>query len=83
MWGQRSDLFRQGLTVAQVVHAYGDLCQAITRLAMERDTAIESEEFRTLNLCLDDAIAEAVTEYARQRSVRFKTLATNDWAFDA
>src|ERR1700722_1134848 len=24
-------------------------------------------DFRTLNLCLDDAIAEAVTEYSRQR----------------
>ena len=62
-----SDLFRQGLTVSQVVHDYGDLCQAITGLAMERGTAIDAEEFRTLNLCLDDAIAEAVTEYARQR----------------
>jgi signal transduction histidine kinase len=61
------DLFRQGLTIAQVVHDYGDLCQVITQLAMERDTSIAAEEFRTFNLCLDDAIAGAVTEYSRQR----------------
>lgn len=61
------DLFRQGLTVAQVVHDYGDLCQVITTLAMERDTSIAAAEFKTLNLCLDDAIAGAVTEFAHQR----------------
>jgi signal transduction histidine kinase len=61
------DLFHQGLTVAQVVHDYGDLCQVIALLAVELKTNIAAEEFRTLNLCLDDAIAGAVTEYSRQR----------------
>lgn len=27
------DLLRQGFTVSQVVHDYGDVCQAITELA--------------------------------------------------
>jgi signal transduction histidine kinase len=61
------DRSKLGLTVAQVVHDYGDICQAITELATDHDAQISTDEFQTLNLCLDDAIAEAVTEYARQR----------------
>src|SRR6476619_3305843 len=29
------DLLMQGLTVSQVVHGYGDICQSITELALE------------------------------------------------
>jgi signal transduction histidine kinase len=61
------DLFRMGLTIAQVVHDYGDVCQTVTELAMRQNAPISGDEFQTLNLCLDDAIAGAVTEYARQR----------------
>lgn len=61
------DLLRMGLTIGQVVHDYGDVCQVITQLAVQEGAPISGEEFRTLNLCLDDAIAGAVTEYARQR----------------
>jgi signal transduction histidine kinase len=61
------DLLRMGLTIAQVVHDYGDVCQTITELAVAQNVPIPGHEFRTLNLCLDDAIAEAVTEYLRQR----------------
>ncbi len=56
-------LLELGFTVDQVVHAYGDLCQAITDLAFERDAPFGIDEFRTLNRCLDNAIAEAVTEF--------------------
>lgn len=62
-----SNLLQQGFTVAQVVHDYGGLCQAITELAIELSAPISSADFHTLNRCLDDAIAEAVTEYSRQR----------------
>jgi signal transduction histidine kinase len=62
------ELLEQGFTVDQVVHDYGDLCQAITDLAFERNAPIEIDEFRTLNRCLDNGIADAVTEYAFQRS---------------
>ncbi|MCY0915730.1 sensor histidine kinase [Massilia antarctica] len=58
------DLLAMGLSVDQVVHDYGDLCQAITDLAVERDAPFEVDEFRTLNRCLDNAIAEAVTEFS-------------------
>lgn len=61
------ELLRQGFTIDQVVHDYGDLCQAITDLAFELEAAIEIDEFRTLNRCLDNAIADAVTAYNQQR----------------
>ena len=62
------DLLRQGFTVSQVVHDYGDICQAVTELAVELNVPISTEDFRTLNQCLDDAIAGAVTEYGRERN---------------
>ena len=61
------ELSRHGFSVDQVVHDYGDLCQAITDLAAERSVPIEIDEFRTLNRCLDNGIADAVTEYVFQR----------------
>jgi signal transduction histidine kinase len=54
-----------GFTVSQVVHDYGDICQAITELAIEQDAPITTLEFQTLNRCLDTAIAQAVTEHSR------------------
>jgi len=60
-------LLALGFTVEQVVHDYGDLCQAITELAHERDAPFRVEEFRTLNRCLDAAIADAVSEFSAQR----------------
>lgn len=62
------DLHEQGFTLEQVVRDYGDVCQAITQLAEETGASIKIEEFRTLNLCLDNAIAGAVTEYALQKA---------------
>ena len=61
------DLLLKGFTVSQVVHDYGDVCQTITALALEMDEPIETADFRTLNRCLDDAIAGAVTVYGRER----------------
>jgi hypothetical protein len=58
-----------GYTVSQVVHDYGDICQAITELAGDTDLNLTIEEFRILNLCVDNAIAEAVTEYSRVRDI--------------
>ncbi len=62
-----NDLLRRGFTISQVVHDYGDICQAITELAIERKTEFTTPEFHILNLSLDNAIANAVTEYSRQR----------------
>jgi signal transduction histidine kinase len=61
------DLLRKGLTIDQVVHDYGDVCQVVSELAIEQKMTISGKEFKTLNLCLDDAIAGAVTAFARRR----------------
>ncbi len=66
-------LMELGYSVDQVVHDYGDLCQAITDLAVERDAPFSPDEFRTLNRCLDNAIADAVTEFSLQREVELAT----------
>jgi len=62
------DLLQQGFTVSQVVHDYGDVCQAITELAVETDAPISADDFRVLNGCLDHAIAGAVTQFGRERN---------------
>jgi signal transduction histidine kinase len=61
------ELLRSGFTIEQVVHDYGDLCQSITELAAEQAAAITVREFGILNIRLDNAIAGAVTEFARQQ----------------
>jgi signal transduction histidine kinase len=64
------DLLDRGYDVSQVVHHYGDVCQAITECALEQHTPITTEEFHALNGCLDTAIAGAVTEHARVTAAR-------------
>ena len=62
-----NELLRTGFTLDQVVHDYGDLCQAATEMAVEQGTTVTADEFRLLNGCLDEAIADAITEFGRQR----------------
>ena len=62
------ELLLQGFTVSQVVQDYGDVCQSVTSLAIEMDAPISTDDFRTLDRCLDDAIAGAVTEYGLFRN---------------
>lgn len=69
-------LWHRGFTVKQVVHDYGDICQVVTALAVEQKAPISTEEFRTLNLCLDDAIAGAVAEFAHQREEAIRDAGT-------
>jgi hypothetical protein len=66
---QGHDLLLRGFTISQVVHGYGDVCQSITDLAVETDAPISTDDFRTLNRCLDDAIAGAVTEFSREQDL--------------
>jgi signal transduction histidine kinase len=66
------ELLDHGFTIDQVVHAYGDVCQSITDLAFDRGEPFEIDEFRTLNRCLDNAIAEAVSEFSYQRDALFE-----------
>jgi hypothetical protein len=75
------ELLRHDFTIEQVVHDYGDLCQAIMELATEQNASITVNEFRILNSKLDNAIAGAVSEYVLQHGL-VKThegdLATNE-----
>src|SRR5258706_9592755 len=51
-----NEMLRLGYTVGQVVHDYGDVCQAMIELALELTAQITIDELHTLNRCLDDAI---------------------------
>jgi len=62
-----TELLRLGYTVDQVVHHYGDVCQSVTDLAVKRKAEITTDEFRTLNRFLDEAIADAVTAFNEER----------------
>jgi signal transduction histidine kinase len=59
------ELLEMGFNVSQVVHDYGDICQAITELAVEQRAPITTDEFQILHRLLDAAIAGAVSEHAR------------------
>ena len=72
------ELQRKGFTVDQVVHDYGDLCQSITELAVERDCAIAATEFQVLNRCLDNAVADAVTRFGNMREQSIRDQASHD-----
>ena len=63
------ELLHHGFTVDQVVHDYGDLCQVVTEMAFAHAIPIQAIEFQTLNRCLDNAIADAVTEYSYAREL--------------
>jgi signal transduction histidine kinase len=77
------ELKHAGFTVGQVVHGYGDVCQAVTELAVELEIPISADEFKTLNRCLDEAIAQAVTEFARQRDLSASDRGTERLGFFA
>jgi hypothetical protein len=57
------ELFKLGYTVGEVVHDYGDLCQAITEAAIANQALITVDEFHTLNRLLDNSIANAVSAF--------------------
>ena len=61
---QGAEFMRLGYNLDQVVHGYGDVCQAITGLAVEQSAPISADEFRTLNRSLDNAIADAVSAFS-------------------
>ena len=61
-------LLALGFTLSQVVHSYGAVCQVITGLLDELGVAVSAREYQTLNLCLDDALAAAVTSYEAARA---------------
>lgn len=67
------EMLLRGFSIEQVVREYGDLCQAITGLAAESGVQFTTDEFNVLNRCLDDAIADAVSEFQLQRERQTST----------
>jgi hypothetical protein len=61
------DMLGLGLSIDEVVHGYGDVCQAVTELAVDLNEPITVAEFHTLNRCLDNAIASAVSAWSKER----------------
>jgi hypothetical protein len=72
-----AELLRSGYSIDQVVRDYGDLCQSVTGMAVEQNVSISADEFRTFNLCLDDAIAGAVTSFGHERQTLTNERADN------
>lgn len=62
-----AEMLKSRYTVKEVVQEYGDVCQAVTELAHEKDVAVSAREFGILNLCLDCAIAYAVASFGKAR----------------
>jgi hypothetical protein len=65
-----AQMMELGYTIDQVVHAYGDICQAIAELALAERVALSVEEFRTVNRCVDNAVADAVAEFCTLHDAR-------------
>jgi hypothetical protein len=61
------DLLGLGFSIDEAVHDYGDVCQAVTELAVELDEPVSVAEFPALNRCLDNSIASAVTAWTGDR----------------
>lgn len=72
------ELLDDGYTIDQVVHGYGDVCQAITELALETRAPITVAEFHLFNHLLDNAIAEAVTSFGHHRDGSLSTAGAQD-----
>ncbi|MEO8706404.1 MAG: hypothetical protein ABI867_40615 [Kofleriaceae bacterium] len=62
-------MLQHGFSIDEVVRYYGDVCQTISDLVIEHAAQISAHEFQTLNMCLDDAIAGAVSEYGREEEL--------------
>ena len=75
------DLFEQGFSIEQVIRDYGDVCQAVTSLAMEVGAPIAADEFHIFNRCLDDAIVGAVSKYSQLKDTQ--TAAADSATIDA
>ena len=64
-----ADLLTMGYSINEVVHDYGDLCQAVSDLSIDLNQIFTVHEFRTLNRCLDNGIAGAVAAFSEDRDL--------------
>jgi len=73
----RASLHR-GITISQVVYCYGDVCQVLLELALERALPVAVEELRIVSYCLDEARASAVAAYEETRAQQISRRDTRD-----
>ena len=57
-------MLEHGYSAGLVIYTYGDICQAITELAKEKQVHLTLDEFGTLSRLLDNAMADAVAALA-------------------
>jgi CheY-like chemotaxis protein len=70
VWTHGQSLHQFGPSLEQVVRHYGDICRAVTELALERHAAITTAEYQALDRCLDNAIAGALTSWTAEDDER-------------
>lgn len=76
--GQR---LRLGFELGAVVREYGALRDVIVESAATAGIALSAREYQVLFSCVITGIAEAVSEYARQRNAELQRQATEHMAF--
>jgi signal transduction histidine kinase len=57
-------LYRLGIGIIPIVHDYGAVCHAIMNVAIAEGVCIPPDEYKLLNVCLDEAIAEALSRHS-------------------
>ncbi|WP_051293632.1 hypothetical protein [Pseudoduganella violaceinigra] len=72
------EMERLGFNVNDVVHSYGDMCHAIVERAIQQGLSFAVEEYRLLNRCLDNAVANAVSEFTYQHDSDLASLQADD-----
>ena len=77
------ELRDSNLTIGEVVRNYGSICQVITGYAIEVSAPIDVAEFRTLNWCLDEAIAQAVIAFTKPAPQNAESLQAAQLKHDA
>jgi hypothetical protein len=61
------NLRKCGFTIEHLVHAHRDVCRAVTEWPGGEGATLTFAEFHTLDRCLDDAIAGAVSLWSEER----------------
>ncbi|MCY0386777.1 HAMP domain-containing sensor histidine kinase [Robbsia sp. Bb-Pol-6] len=56
--------FADGFPIDKLVHDFGSICQNVSAMAAEQGLTFTANEFRIMNRCLDNAIADAVQEFS-------------------
>lgn len=60
-----SEILASGFTISDILRDFGTVCDVIADLTFEKRAPIAMSEFQALDLSLDDAIAEAITEHGK------------------